>query len=37
MTILEMYQELEEQTQEEYEYYDDIVDYTIDIDYTIQD
>ena len=36
MTILEMYQELEEQTQEEYDFYDDNLEYTLEIDYTTQ-
>jgi uncharacterized lipoprotein YehR (DUF1307 family) len=36
MTIQEMYEELDEQT-EELEYYDDYVDYSIEIDYTTQD
>lgn len=39
MTIQEMYQELEEQTQEdniiEYDFYDDC--YIVEIDYTIQE
>jgi hypothetical protein len=36
MTILEMYQELEDQTKEEYDYYYDDIDYTIELDYTTQ-
>ena len=31
-----MYQELEDQTKEEYDYYYDDIDYSIELDYTTQ-